>query len=250
MGGVHAGTDAGRPGDTGPERDRRQDRHEVLSARTETIGLTLIRTGPTEWDRSGRLTGAADVPLATGWQDALNQSMDRLRPLPTLILHAEDDASRCVAAWLEQQVRGVAPADHGGVATKEVEGLSEVGLGLWEGMLVEDAEQRYQTAYRNWRADPGSTVPPEGETLGEATGRLLGAIGKGLGRSGINEVAVVLRPLAWAAVVSATEERASSAYWGLLAANEEGAEPCPIRREVVSRSILKKPRRVTSRSTA
>jgi alpha-ribazole phosphatase len=173
----------------------------------KNLSLILVRVGPTTWDVQGRLSGCSDVPPAPGCVEALRTALGVAEPDLDLILHGPGEISRALAAAL------VAGPD---TKVKPLEGLTEVGLGLWEGMLQDEAERRYPTLFRQWHLDPMLATPPEGEPISEAQERLLGSIRKGVGRVPAKgrTAAVLLRPIAFGATIAALERMPSSSIWG------------------------------------
>ncbi|MCA9303159.1 MAG: histidine phosphatase family protein [Phycisphaerales bacterium] len=158
--------------------------------------IVLVRTGPTDWDESGRLIGGTDLPMSTQgeqqFRDAIRASVDSAEsPKISSILTSSEEAALKASAIL----------NHGHDAKiRELDGLCNVGLGLWEGVLATELEERCKTAYREWADSPMRITPPEGETMTEAQDRLVSSLIKGLSKSKGDHpvVAVVLRPLAWA----------------------------------------------------
>jgi len=75
-------------------------------------------------------------------------------------------------------------------------------VGLWEGRLQEDLEERCPRSYRQWIEDPASVTPPQGEAASEAEDRVLVEIAKIADKvkSERPTVAVVLRPTVYALV--------------------------------------------------
>jgi broad specificity phosphatase PhoE len=76
--------------------------------------------------------------------------------------------------------------------------LEEVRLGLWEGLLEREAEEKFATSFGQWQEDPWSVSIPGGEELAEAQARLVESLRKIVQRSRKQSgaVVVVLRPLA------------------------------------------------------
>jgi broad specificity phosphatase PhoE len=50
--------------------------------------------------------------------------------------------------------------------------LHELDCGLWQGLRIGEIKKRYGRAYRQWRSDPTSVRPPQGESLEEAAQRV------------------------------------------------------------------------------
>jgi broad specificity phosphatase PhoE len=56
------------------------------------------------------------------------------------------------------------------------DGLREIGVGEWEGLLMDEIEQRYAQVLRDWWERPHLTRIPGGETLDELRDRAMRAI--------------------------------------------------------------------------
>jgi broad specificity phosphatase PhoE len=180
-------------------------------AKTKDVRLVLIRSGCTDWDRSGRVSGSADHPLCEGGLDGLGDAIQtELASLGTnhlaLVLHGPDEASTATAAELTKASKAKA---------RNKVGLAEVGMGLWEGLLPADLEDRYPTVYAKWLEDPTAVSIPEGESIADADTRLRAALVKGLDRISEQEqaVAVILRPIAWMLVRCRLVGRPLSECW-------------------------------------
>ena len=194
--------------------------------------LVVIRTGQTEWDRVGRLGGSADLPLCEAGESALRVTLDGFEApedgdVTVRVLSSEDEASVQTAAAVTESLGGT---------TKALEGLREVGLGLWEGSLRSELEERRPTAFRRWVDGPWNVTPPEGEPLDEAAGRLRAQVLRSLEKqkSAVGTVVLVVRPIAWSLIVA----------WlrGVSAASvaEIQAEDCPLSMHDVELSALKR----------
>lgn len=223
--------------------------------------LTLVKAGPSAWDLADRLAGSADVPLDSTADAVVRAIGGWFEGAPTMILHSAEEVSRGVAQRLEGVLSQRFPKEMDEAIRKEVEDLGEVGLGLWEGMRRQEVEQRFSGAYAQWKHDPWSVVPTDGEGMPDAEARLLGAILRGLGRSAAKtaRVVVILRPLAWGAAVCALEDRPGTDFWELvdrpsrarleeIRQGEKVETEDWVRRALVSKERLRKPRSAASRS--
>lgn len=161
-------------------------------AKVQDIQLLLVRCGATSWDEGGRLAGGGtDLPLCEGGRCVVREKADRLAGSHLGIVFSGPDAASIETAK--------AVADVTGGKHRVAEDLGEVRLGLWEGLLVTELEERFPTAYRQWHENPEGVLVPQGESIEEARERLIAAIGRILSRSrGVSKgVALVLRPVAY-----------------------------------------------------
>ncbi len=84
------------------------------------------------------------------------------------------------------------------VKSKAMADLSEVDVGLWDGLAEEALKRSSPKAYKTWREDPASICPPEGEDLTAAYDRLRDGLGLLSKKHGDRTIALVLGPLAMA----------------------------------------------------
>lgn len=161
------------------------------------IRVLLVRTGKTQWETCGRIGGSTDVPLAPAGVDAVRCWTASLAGTNlSTVFCGPDEASRVTATAI---------ASATGAKVKVVDQLAEIHLGLWEGLLEAELQEKCPTAYRTWMEDPACVSAPEGETIEDVRERVLEAVGKIIekARPGTGAVALVLRPIALAVVSAA-----------------------------------------------
>jgi broad specificity phosphatase PhoE len=155
--------------------------------------ITLVRTGGTSWDDESRLIGKTDLPMTDQGSDEVARAIHECEfPSPfSMILVSDEEASQRAARMLPQS---------SDTKVKTITQIGNVDLGLWEGVLSSDLQERSPSTYAQWSEHPERIAPPEGESLVDAQDRLLSAIEKSLSKcKGTHpNVAIVLRPLAWA----------------------------------------------------
>ncbi len=158
----------------------------------KTLRVLFVTAGPTVWDREGRLSGSADLPLCEqGLIHANQDAQAQGNPWVCQVVFGPDQASRHVAETMAQ-------ASQGSPELREVEDLAEIRLGLWEGMREREAADKFSTAFGQWQGDPWSVSVPEGEDLAEAQARVVEAIQRIVvkARRDCGAVVIVLRPMA------------------------------------------------------
>lgn len=188
--------------------------------------LVLLSAAPTAWDESGRLIGRASLPATDAGTDALHQRardfVSELAGRIDVVFCGPEDSTLASGALL---------AEAAGVKLRELEGLANVDLGLWEGSLREQLEGRCPSTFKAWREQPDRIRPPEGEAIGDAAARALGTIRKAVDKMKGEQpvVGVAVRPLLWAALLAALGEEPWSSYWSLAdAAGEIRALTLPV----------------------
>lgn len=173
--------------------------------------ITLLRAGDTSWDEEKRLVGTTDLPMTERGSDAVARAIYESnidRPIATLLV-SDEEAAISAARML--------PRDNE-TKVRQIPELANVGLGLWEGVLWSDLEERNPSCFTQWRDSPERITPPEGESLVDAQERLLRAIEKSLSKvKGTNpHIAIVLRPIAWGTVRSWLLNETMSTIWDQL----------------------------------
>ncbi|MBX3362381.1 MAG: histidine phosphatase family protein [Phycisphaeraceae bacterium] len=169
----------------------------ILMAKVTDIQILIARCGPTAWDEGGRLCGGGtDLPVCPAGHEHLQSIGERLSGSTLGVVVCGPDAAS------HETARVIAAAT--GARVKSADDLGEVSLGLWEGLLVGELEERFPTVYRQWKDDPTGLLVPQGESVDEARERLISALARLLNRTrGVGKgVGVVLRPISYLIVRS------------------------------------------------
>ncbi|RMH13136.1 MAG: histidine phosphatase family protein [Planctomycetota bacterium] len=179
-------------------------------AKARDLTLLLVRSCFTEWDDSGRLVGASDLPMCENGRAALEQALDELGPFDLDVVLCSPDESSAAAARI---LAGAANA-----RVRELAGLSEVSLGLWEGLRQSDLAERYPTVYGQWVADPSSVQVPGGESFAQAEQRIIEGLRRGLEKTKARDtrIGVVVRPMAWAMIRCRLTSTPTRRLWEVL----------------------------------
>ena len=132
--------------------------------------LFLIRHGETEWNKILRYQGQTDIDLnETGFNQARLLSK-RLK---------DEKIDRIYSSDLKRAANtaAIVAKPHDLKLIKEKK-LREICFGEWEGMNYEEISEKYPEIYKEWRNDPVSVPPPEGETFLEFQKRIIYIINK------------------------------------------------------------------------
>lgn len=134
--------------------------------------LLLVRHGVTDWNRQGRFQGHLDPPLSDDGRREARLLADRIaadgRFLPGRIV----TSPLTRAAATAEQIAATASRSGRSIPVYADPRLMELGQGEWEGrthaeLAVDDAER-----YAAWRKLGGERLPPGGESIEEALGRV------------------------------------------------------------------------------
>ncbi|MDD2207101.1 alpha-ribazole phosphatase [Aminobacterium sp. MB27-C1] len=121
--------------------------------------ILFIRHGQTDWNNEMRYQGQSDVPLnAEGLEQA-----DRL----SLRLCSCFQADLIVTSPL---CRAHRTAEIIAMRQKKDqilvrEDLKEIGFGKWEGLTVSEVKKRFPDEHDQWRKDPSTVIPGDGESF-------------------------------------------------------------------------------------
>ncbi|MHC5040191.1 MAG: histidine phosphatase family protein, partial [Planctomycetota bacterium] len=119
--------------------------------------LILVRAGRTLWDDERRFQGTLDIPLSPDGvrevQSAFRGQGDfGVREVCSSQTQCALQTARILAKEIERPLR-------------KVEGLEEVDLGMWQGLLEGDLKRRHRRAFAVWQKSALAVVPPQGEGL-------------------------------------------------------------------------------------
>ncbi len=147
----------------------------------------LIRPGQTDFDQQDRILGTLDLPLNAHGESQVNEIVDALRHLLIKQIFTSPAGPALATA--------TAVGDALGISVKEVDQLSNVDQGLWQGLCVDEIKRKQPKIYKLWRENPESVCPPEGESCVEAFERAQKALRKPMKR-GSNFAVVASEPMA------------------------------------------------------
>ena len=134
----------------------------------EARTLVLVRHGETDWNRSGRAQGHADVSLnATGHAQAraVARALAAYRP---------------VRLWSSDLMRAAQTAEHVAAATglriEQDPRLREYDVGERSGLSLRAFAEVFPEAFASWLEDSGRTLVPGEETTAEVCERVVPAL--------------------------------------------------------------------------
>lgn len=186
-------------------------------AKARDIDLVLIRVGSTAWDDAERVSGSCDLPLSERGLEqmrALAAKTGADHPLGVTLCGC-DEASRQTAELFCEKLGG---------RVRSLEDLNGVSLGLWEGLRIQELDEKFPTAARQWREDPSSVTPPSGESLAEAQDRLLTELVRTIEKckcEGGTGIGIALRPIAFSILLSTIDDRPLNDLWSVQVEAEE-----------------------------
>ena len=127
------------------------------------MNLILIRHGETDWNRSGRCQGIADIVLN---ENGKKQARELARSLKDYKITAVYSSHLKRALETAEHIAG-----HHGLDVRIEQGLHEMNQGDLEGMSFPDIRERYADVLTKWRESPETLRLPNGESLIEVQDR-------------------------------------------------------------------------------
>jgi phosphoserine phosphatase len=149
--------------------------------------IVLIRPGSTTFDEQQRLQGILDLPLSPQGEEQVARLLHDLSQIEIDLIYT----SPCEPARTTAGRIGAAR----GIPVKEIEGLFNINLGLWQGLQVEEIRRKHPKVFKQWQESPEAICPPGGETFVEAIDRVRKTLEKPLKKKG-NLAFVAADPLA------------------------------------------------------
>jgi broad specificity phosphatase PhoE len=128
--------------------------------------IFLVRHGETDWNRSGQIMGEQPVPLNRQGEEQAQRLAALLTDRPVHALYSSP-----VVRTL-QTARILASALQVPVTTDR--GLTEIGVGQWEGRFWNDLTDEIMR--QNFYSNPLEARPPGGETLGGVQARAVASV--------------------------------------------------------------------------
>ncbi len=191
--------------------------------------LILVRAGSTAWEEASvddaeekkspddrRLQGILPLPLSESGKVELRRIAELLKKTDaTRVYSSGNESSGSTALFLTELCE---------LKAKKTPALRELDFGLWQGLRIKEVKQRYASAYKQWRSDPFSICPPEGETLGLAWLRIEEALIQINKRNRQKVVAIVAAPFAGAILECLVTQRPKEELWAIIDQGGEYAE--------------------------
>lgn len=129
--------------------------------------ITLIRHGQTDWNAARRYQGQADIPL--------NQvGIEQAKALALTIANEKYDAIYASDLSRAAQTADIlAEALHMPIHT-DIR-LREICQGKWEGMSLDEVQEKYAEDFKHGFEDPAFSRAPGGESVAEVAARMRAA---------------------------------------------------------------------------
>jgi broad specificity phosphatase PhoE len=143
--------------------------------------IYLVRHGQTEWNRQRRVMGRLAIPLSEVGIQQIQRLAASLKSWPI----EEVVSSPLVRATESAQIIATAL----GLPFEQIEGLTEVGVGKWEGRYWDELDS--DPIMKEFDRTPSKTRAPGGENLREVQKRAVRAIEESLRKGTSSRILVV-----------------------------------------------------------
>jgi probable phosphoglycerate mutase len=150
--------------------------------------VIVIQAAPTQWDDEDRVSGNHPLPLTElGKQNIERVVTDIAEPVSAVYRYRKNEACDEAAKTLAARFK-LKPHDNAA--------LDEINAGLWQGLTRAELRFRYPKVAEQWKDNPLSVQPPEGESLQQAIERIGAGLRRILRKNKGKTIALALRPVA------------------------------------------------------
>ena len=171
-----------RPGENGPQVQieclNSTTHLQPLPEKGKNSRLILVRHGETDWNKAGRFQGQIDIPLNENGRRQAAAARDFLKDIPI------DRAWSSMLSRPTETAQIILEA-HPDVPLTQIDGLVEIGHGVWEGKLESEIREDWSELLDTWKRAPETVQMPEGETIQDVWARSVRSWG---------EIAAELKP--------------------------------------------------------
>ncbi len=127
------------------------------------MNLILIRHGETDWNRSGRCQGVADIVLNENGKKQARELAHSLKDHKITAIYSSD------LKRAHETAEHI--AEHHDLSIRLEPGLQEMNQGELEGLSFPDIRDKYADVLKQWRESPETLRLPSGESLIEVQDR-------------------------------------------------------------------------------
>ncbi len=148
------------------------------------LELLLIRHGQTAWNAKRKVMGRRPIPLNERGQRQAEGVAAYLKDAPIDRIFTSPVARA-------RQTAQIIAGPHAGLTVEEHEGFTEIDYGKWTDYGFDDLPVHFAEGWRQYRADPASSVFPGGESMRDAAARICAAVDGIVASDSDSRVAVV-----------------------------------------------------------
>ncbi|MBN1692427.1 MAG: histidine phosphatase family protein [Dehalococcoidales bacterium] len=167
--------------------------------------IILIRHGETQYNAKETFRGRADVPLN---ENGLEQAQ-------LLSEYLTDDKIDVVySSPLKRAVKTaeIIAAPHR-LKVNVVENLNDIDCGQWQGLTLEEVQEKYEEIYQDWLDTPEQVRLPGGESLEDVRSRVLPFVQDAVMRYGEGKIVFVSHRVVNKVLICALLRLDNSSFW-------------------------------------
>jgi broad specificity phosphatase PhoE len=122
----------------------------------DTLRLLLVRHGATAWNTESRIIGRTDFPLSDHGKRQARQLADRL---------THEGIAAIYTSNMKRAIETAAAiADSCRLSPRVDDRLREMDFGRWEGLTLDDVQNRFSESFMAWKSGNPLVGPPDGES--------------------------------------------------------------------------------------
>ena len=169
--------------------------------------LFLVRHGRTGWNKEQIFRGHKDIPLDdVGREEALlvgeRLKGEGIRGVFSSPLSRAKETAEVVARFHKVEVQAL-------------EELTDLNFGEWEGLSLQEVEERYPDLYGQWQGAPHKVIFPGGEGLDAVSSRAMKAVEEIIERHPQEAVALVSHRVVLKVLICALLGLDNSHFWNI-----------------------------------
>jgi len=127
--------------------------------------ILLIRHGQTKSNITGFYMGRSNEDLTEAGYTQARRLSSRLASLPIVSVYTSPLQRTYATASILAEPHRLEP--------EVLDGLTEIHLGDWQGLHMDEIARRWPEAWLQWRTNPSEITVPNGESFTEVTERVL-----------------------------------------------------------------------------
>jgi broad specificity phosphatase PhoE len=126
--------------------------------------IVLIRHGQTEWNREERFRGRVDIDLDEMGSRQAEAAAQRIAQWEVAAIYSSPLKRALATAGII--------AKRLGLPVEPLDGINDMDFGVWQGLSVSEAREKYPDLFDLWRYSPQRLKIPEGESLEDVQNRV------------------------------------------------------------------------------
>jgi len=127
--------------------------------------IILARHGETQWNKEGRYQGQIDTDLSDKGYEQAKLLGEALKNVHIDHIYASPLKRAYETAYAVAKLKSM--------EVQQIEGITEINHGKWEGMLAKEIAEEYGELVNQWHTNPRDVQMPDGENLYDVQSRAM-----------------------------------------------------------------------------